>query len=73
MPRLRHTIERTLGCLVAVASPVGAQVGVSKNPSIEAAMDRTDQASGWSASDLGVLIGIVMIALIVIARNRNAP
>ena len=62
-----------LFCLVAVSLRVGAQVDVSRTPSSEGVIDGSTQASGWFEPELGLLIGIVMIALIVIVKNRNAP
>jgi len=72
-PRLRFAIRCALVCLVAVSLRAGAQVGVSKHPLSEGVSDGSSQAPGWFTPELGLLIGIVMIALIVIVRNRNAP
>jgi len=72
-PRLRYAISCALVCLAAVSLRVGAQVGVSKNPLSEGVSDGSSQAPGWFTPELGLLIGIVTIAVIVIARNRNAP
>ena len=71
--RLRRAIRCTLAGLGAISLHVGAQVDASKNPSSAGVTDGSSQAAGWLVPDLGFLIAIVLVALIVVARNRNAP
>ena len=59
--------------LGVISLRVGAEADVSKSPSSANVNVGSSQAVGLFPLELGLLIGIVIIALVVGARNRNAP
>jgi len=73
MSYIRRAIWCTLLGLGPISSVVGAEVDVSKSPSSKNVIDATSQTVSWFSTELGFLIGIVMLALVVVARKRNAP
>ena len=70
---IRRSIWCTLLSLGYISLVVGAEVDVSKSPSSKSVIDATSQTFSWFSPELGFLIGIVMLALVVVARKRNAP
>jgi len=70
--RLRYAIQGMLLVLGVISLRVGAEVDVSKSPSGEIVNGGLSQADGQFPLELGLLIGIVIIALVVVARYRKA-
>ena len=70
-------LRRAIWCLLLSSVPIslvtGEETGVSKNPSSKSVIDGTSQTVGWFSPELGFLIAIVMLALVLVARNHNAP
>ena len=70
---IRRAIWFKLLGLGPITSVVGADFDVSKSPSSKNVIDATSETVSWFSTELGFLIGIVMLALVVVARKRNAP
>lgn len=62
-----------LACSGPSSLVIGAESGIPESPLTENIIDRTSQTVDWFSSDLGLLIGIVVLALVVISRIRKAP
>lgn len=73
MLHLRRTIWCLLLSLVPISLVIGDETGISKSPSSKSVIDGTSQTVDWFSPELGFLIAIVMLALVLVARKRNAP
>jgi hypothetical protein len=70
---LRHVERWILAGSVVLSPQTWANAGVSKSALTGHANDGPAQLVGLFTLKWGWLIGVVLIALVVIMRNRNAP
>jgi len=69
----KRAIRRTIFGLAVVSLQVRAEVAASKSSLSASVNDGLVQVLELFALKWGWLIGIVLIALVVVARNRKAP
>ena len=69
----RHAVRHLIAASGLVSLQVGAEVGVSKSLVNAKVNGGSGQAVDLFMLEWGLLIGVVLLALVVVARKSNAP
>ena len=70
---LRHAFRYMIYGLGVISLQVWAEVDASKSASGAKVSGRSGQAIDLFMLEWGLLIGVVLLALVVVARKSNAP